>query len=98
MSRCEALQAYIKAYGDGELGIVRRLAVRLHLARCRTCREEMTAMEDMTSNLRAGDTGGLPAELRAKILTGSTPELPDGTARPGAPTWLRKHPKQLWAS
>ena len=59
----------LKAYADGELPLGRRLAVRRHLARCAACRKELTAMPQISEELRAAEgVQTLPSDLRAKIL------------------------------
>ena len=59
----------LKAYADGELPLPRHLAVRLHLTRCASCREEMTQMTQIAEDLRASEPdAALDPALRAKIL------------------------------
>lgn len=45
MSNCEQLRDDLKAYADGQLPPAPRLAVRMHLAHCAACREEIEIME-----------------------------------------------------
>src|SRR5688500_858725 len=85
--QCQQMQAELKAYHDGELPLVQRLAVRRHLAHCAACREEMRIMEKIGQQLQAEETPAqatLNPALREKILTAipgqSTPGTP--TARP----------------
>lgn len=104
MNGCERFQDDLRAYLDGELSVARRLAVRLHLARCASCREEADIMEQLSNDLRAGDAGTLEPGLRAKILAGLHEAAPDPTAEtlePAEPTpvpkWRRK-PMVLWGA
>ena len=66
----------LKAYADGELTWPRRLAIRRHLTRCASCREELTQMTQIAEDLRASEPAdALDPALRAKIL-GITEEEP----------------------
>ena len=59
----------LKAYADGELAWPRRLAVRRHLTRCASCREELTQMTQIAEDLRASEPAdALDPALRTKIL------------------------------
>jgi hypothetical protein len=78
MNNCETLRDDLKAYLDGELAFARRLAVRRHLARCASCREEVTVMEKLEKELRAEKPGALEPALRARILDA----VPDGPPEP----------------
>lgn len=78
----------LKAYVDGELGPVRRLLVRGHLARCAWCREEAEIMERISQRLRESE----PAEplsdaLRARLLASAAL-----AATSGAPASLSAPP------
>jgi len=89
-SRCEACQEDLKAYADGELSLVRRLAVRTHLARCAACREEMIFMEQISNEVRSGESGAtasgtLDPALRAKILTNIAAEVAPAAASDAPP-------------
>lgn len=104
MNGCERFQDDLRAYLDGELSVARRLAVRLHLARCASCREEADIMEQLSNDLRAGDAGTLEPGLRAKILSGlheAAPDPIDETLEPAEPApipkWRRK-PMVLWGA
>lgn len=44
MSACERIGPRLDAYHDGELGRLRRLQIRRHVARCEACREELDAL------------------------------------------------------
>ena len=63
-----ALRDDLKAYRDRELPLARRLAVGRHVNRCASCRQEVTAMEQIGNELRAGDAGALDPNLRARLL------------------------------
>jgi hypothetical protein len=104
MNGCERFQDDLRAYLDGELSVVRRLAVRLHLARCASCREEADIMEQLSNDLRVGDAGTLEPSLRAKILAGlheAAPDPPAEMLEPAdpapVPKWRRK-PMIIWGA
>jgi anti-sigma factor RsiW len=88
MKDCEKVQNDLKAYQDGQLPPAPRLAVRWHLARCASCREEITHMENISKELRAEDAGILEPALRARILA----SIPDGV--PEAPDTPAEKPKR----
>jgi len=72
----------LKAYADSELAWPRRLAVRRHLTRCASCREELIQMTHIAEDLRVSDPAdALDPALRAKIL-GAVAEAP-GTGSAG---------------
>ena len=78
MRDCEALQNDLKAYQDGELSPVARLTMRLHVARCVSCREELNLMENISNEMKLGDAGSFDEVLRNRILSGipdSPPEI-----------------------
>ena len=79
----------LKAYADGELSWPRRLAVRRHLTRCASCREEIAQMTQIAEDLRASETAdALDPALRAKILgIAPDPDNPVGAplAAPSSP-------------
>jgi len=64
----------LKAYADGELSWLRRAAVRRHLTHCASCQKEITAMTQISDDLRSDDLRAaepgepLPPSLREKIL------------------------------
>ena len=65
----DVYQDDLKAYLDKELPLFRRLAVREHLTRCASCREEITQMTQMTTELRKAEADlPLDSALRARIL------------------------------
>ncbi len=69
MTDCAHYEPDLKAYADGELSWLRRRAVRRHLTHCASCREEITAMTQITEDLRAAEPGdALPPSLREKLL------------------------------
>jgi hypothetical protein len=59
----------LKAYIDGELSLLRRIAVVRHLARCASCRMEIAQMSQITEELRRETHEALDPALRAKILS-----------------------------
>lgn len=98
MKDCEKVRDDLKAYLDGQLGPVQRLAVRLHLARCASCRKEIRAMEQIGNDLRAGDEGVLEPALRARILASIPEGAPEAPAGPAPrPKW-RQRPMMIWAT
>src|SRR5262245_52712996 len=98
MTDCNALRDELKAYVDGELPAARHAAIRIHLARCADCREERATMEQISHELRIGDSGELTAELRGKILEGAVPELPDTDGQSAPAPWWRQNAMKLWAT
>ena len=67
--RTDPFQDDLKAYLDGELSWSRRLAVRRHLTRCASCREEISQMTQIAEDLRTSEQdAALEPALRAKIL------------------------------
>ncbi len=77
--RHELVQDDLKAYCDGELGWLRRLAVQRHLAQCADCRQEVHAMQQLHDTLRAAEEDDtLSPALRERILS----HTPDDDARP----------------
>ena len=92
MTDCTNYIDDLKAYADGELPVVRRAAVRRHLAHCPACREEIAAMTQLTEDLRASEpTDALDADLRARIL-----DAPPVSSRP-APSRRPLSPSLKWA-
>lgn len=97
MKDCKTVRDDLKAYLDGQLPPASRLAVRLHLARCASCRKEMKAMEQIGKELREG-AGKLDAGLRARILASvppGAPPQPEGTAI--VSRW-RRRPMIFWGA
>lgn len=69
MTDCTRFADDLKAYADGELPLLRRAAVRRHLAQCPACREEIAAMTQLAEDLRTSEPSEpLDADLRARIL------------------------------
>ena len=61
-------QPNLKAFLDKELPLWRRFAVRLHLARCASCQEEMRVMQQIGQELRGQTIDPLDPGLRSRIL------------------------------
>src|SRR5436190_14221553 len=95
MNRCEDLLDELKAFVDGELPIFRRAAIRAHVSHCPACREEVKVMEQMSSELKAGDIAALPADLRDRLIS-AAPEGAAAEGEPETPLW-RRRPMQIWA-
>jgi hypothetical protein len=75
MTRCDqSLRDDLKAYCDHELPLLRRIAVRRHLAGCESCRKEVSEMEGISNDLRTNEAGTgtatLDPGLREKLLAG----------------------------
>jgi anti-sigma factor RsiW len=88
----QARQPDLKAFLDNELPPWRRLAVRLHLARCASCREEMQAMQQTGNELRGQTTiDPLDPGLRSRILA----TVREMTPEPAAPAHPRR-PVLMW--
>lgn len=68
MSDCASIRDDLKAYMDGELPLLRRAAVRLHLARCKGCRKELAVLRRISEELRGQETGELNPAVRYRIL------------------------------
>ncbi len=86
---CTRFADDLKAYADGELPLLRRYAVRRHLAHCPACREEIAAMTQLTEDMRTSEP--LDADLRARIL-----DAPPVSSRP-APSRRPLSPSLKWA-
>lgn len=92
MTDCTRFADDLKAYADGELPLLRRAAVRRHLAQCPACREEIAAMTQLAEDLRTSEPSEpLDADLRARIL-----DTPPGSRRP-APPRRPLSPSLKWA-
>lgn len=63
------VSADLKAYLDGELSPVRRWLVRIHLAHCAVCREEVAWLQRLGKNMRNLEGARPRPELRARILS-----------------------------
>lgn len=68
--KCERVRDEIKAYIDGELGLVTRLCVAWHLACCPECRELEETTMDITRKLNQVEQNAAPAGLREKVMAG----------------------------
>jgi anti-sigma factor RsiW len=68
MSNCESVRNDLKAYLDGQLSLLRKSEVALHLAGCAACRQEADAMKRISGVLRTMDCEVLDLDMRAKIL------------------------------
>jgi anti-sigma factor RsiW len=100
MNPCDntILQSELKAYLDGQLPFVLRQRVRRHLKRCAACREELSAMEQISNELHADGPKPLESSLRDRILSAvsntasqaAAPERPKLSGR-----WRRK-PLLIW--
>lgn len=89
---CTRVADDLKAYADGELPLLRRYAVRRHLAQCPACREEIAAMTQLTEDLRTSEPSEpLDADLRARIL-----DAPPVSSRP-TPSRRPLSPSLKWA-
>ena len=97
MTRCETIAEELKAYLDGEVPLDRRVAIRLHLARCPSCREEITAMEGISRDLMADEPNGFDAALRNRLLD-SAPMTADSDSELEAPPLWKRRPIQVWAA
>lgn len=84
----------LKAFCDGELRPWQRLAVRRHLARCASCREEVQAMQQLHRDLQATSeaNASLPPALRTRILAQLSSEAAQASppAEPARP-WLVRY-------
>lgn len=67
MIDCNTRQESLKAYLDGEVSLSQRLALRLHLFRCESCREEISEMQRISVQIKKSDSP-LPSALRDRIL------------------------------
>lgn len=67
MIDCNTRQESLKAYLDGEVSLSQRLALRLHLFRCESCRKEISEMQRISVQIKKSDSP-LPSALRDRIL------------------------------
>jgi anti-sigma factor RsiW len=99
MRDCETLRDDLKAYLDGELSASRRLVVRVHLGRCASCREEISAMETIGRDMRAGEAAvELDPALRARILAGMAEESSELAPEPETPVRPWRRPLVIWSA
>jgi hypothetical protein len=80
----------LNAYLDGELHGTRLLEVKMHLASCETCREELKTLRQVLNLLHDTPTPAfLPVERFVANLTLNLPRrtLADRPPKPGSPVW-----------
>ncbi len=94
MNECEKLRNDLKAYVDGQLNPVSRIAVRLHLNQCASCRKEIEEMHQLGKQMRADDALEMTEALRARILAAVPTTAP---AAPRLPKW-RRRPVLVWGA
>jgi anti-sigma factor RsiW len=68
MSNCETVREDLKAYLDGQLPLLRKSEVALHLAGCAACRQEAEALRQIGGSIHAIDNEPLDIDVRARIL------------------------------
>jgi anti-sigma factor RsiW len=94
------LQCELKAYLDGQLPFLVRQRVRRHLRTCTACREELSAMEQISTELRTDGPKPLDSSLRDRILQAvATPDAQSpsvASALRPISRWRRK-PLLIWA-
>lgn len=103
MNRCERVQNELKAYLDHQLDMTTRWRVQQHLKGCAACREELSEMEKISSELRADAPKSLASSLRARILQAATAQGPSpsthaGIQTPQARSPRRRKPLVLWGA
>ncbi len=98
MIPCELIQDELKAYLDGQLPFMMRQRVRWHLRRCAACREELSAMEQISNRLRADRPTPIEPSLRAKILAAASKLGPLAQDASSPPTKWRRKPILIWAA
>ena len=91
MNNCAEKQSNLKAYLDGELGPIERLAMGSHLLRCPRCREARAAMMEISRRIVPGEAEPLPPALRARILDSVSYAAP----RPAAPASASRHTRRV---
>ncbi len=103
MTECERFLPDLKAYLDGELPRFTRRRIRQHLRRCSSCREEMTLMEHISTELQQGDSAVLEPTLRDKLLAG-VPSAPADSPLSAKPSFkerwrgTKRKPLILWGT
>lgn len=65
---CQRVRDEIKAYIDGELGLIERWQVARHIRTCDACREEEIAMRKLTENLSETEQTPAPEGLRDRVM------------------------------
>jgi len=96
MNECEKLHHDLKAFLDGQLSPASRIALRLHLNRCESCRKELEEMRQLGTRLRADDTLEMSDALRARILASVPTAAPEAKVKM-LPRW-REKPVMLWGA
>jgi len=96
MNECEKLHNDLKAFLDGQLSPASRIALRLHLNRCESCRKELEEMRLLGTRLRADDTLEMSDALRARILASVPATAPEAKVKM-LPRW-REKPVLLWGA
>src|SRR3989442_3076479 len=95
MAGCAQICDELKAYVDGELGEAERAGVRVHLDGCDSCRQELSAIERMSQELRALDEAAQSVprpELRARILSA----IPEHAAAVQGTESPSRGPRRRW--
>ena len=64
---CEEIQSQLDAYADGELGWGAAWCVRRHLAGCKACASELTAIRNLVSRVRVWREIAAPAGWHSRI-------------------------------
>jgi len=66
--KCEAAQAQLQSYFDGELERTAVDEMEAHLSTCAACRAELAALEQLRTALRAVPRQRAPAALRERLV------------------------------
>lgn len=66
---CQRVRDQIKAYIDGELGLLERWRVARHLESCDACRQEEIAMTKLTQELSETEQTPAPEGLRDRVMS-----------------------------
>jgi hypothetical protein len=96
MTECEKLRNDLKAFLDGQLSPATRIAMRLHLNRCASCRKELEEMRLLGTNMRATDTLEMSDALRSRILASVPTTAPEAKVKM-LPKW-REKPVLIWGA
>lgn len=96
MTECEKLRSDLKAYLDGQLSPAARIALRLHLNRCESCRKELEDMRLLGTRMRSADSLEMSDALRTRILASVPTTPPTATVRM-LPKW-REKPVLIWGA
>ncbi|MCW3098119.1 MAG: putative transrane anti-sigma factor [Chthonomonadaceae bacterium] len=96
MTECEKLRNDLKAFLDGQLSPATRIAMRLHLNRCASCRKELEEMRLLGTNMRAADTLEMSDALRSRILASVPTTAPEAKVKM-LPKW-REKPVLIWGA